>query len=209
MRREAALAGAAASFDGSGVHLLSPAAVGVADHPRGACSGEALPRVLVGADLMPPRKRGPLTEAEKRARATRAAARKSSPEYERTVRKALTRHAEMMFRARASLRPPEKDFEYIDVDAMESELIQQTAQELNRLGKLHTMLGAQALAIARGIVRGSGSELATLSKEHSRLMAAVADGQSVTSDPLDAAGDAVEEKRRRAQSAAGPKAAES
>lgn len=132
---------------------------------------------------MPPRKRRPTAAQKQEAQARRARA---------------------LFEARSTIHKTEKQ----DVDYEESRLIQETANELERLGKLDTMLGAQALVIARGIVRGSGSELATLSKEHSRLMAALAAGQSVTSDPLDVAGDSVEEKRRRAQSAAGPKATE-
>lgn len=90
------------------------------------------------------------------------------------------------------------DTEPEDVDYSESRLIEFTAKELEKLDKLDTMLGQQVLAIARGIVRGSGSELATLSKEHSRLMAAIAAGESVTSDPLDAVGGSIEEKRARA-----------
>lgn len=94
----------------------------------------------------------------------------------------------------------EEDADTTDVDEFESRLIEYTARELENLGKLDTMLGQQVLAIARGIVRGSGSELATLSKEHSRLMAAIAAGETVAGagDPLDEAERAVEEKRRRA-----------
>lgn len=93
-------------------------------------------------------------------------------------------------------------FEEVDVDDLESKLIEYTARDLAAMGKLETMLGQQLLAIARGIVRGSGSELATLSKEHSRLMAAIAAGQTVASDPMEATDDAVAEKRRRAAEAA-------
>lgn len=144
---------------------------------------------------MPPRKRR-LTAAEKRAK-----------------EEASARRARSMFAARMSARPPEPEFEMFDVDAMESELIQQTARELHRMGKLHSMLGAQALVIARQIVRGEGASLATLSKEHSRLMAAIAAGQDVTPTPegtvstsgdaLDAAERSAEEKRRRAAQAGG------
>lgn len=81
-------------------------------------------------------------------------------------------------------------------------LVTATERELVRLGALDTMLGQQALVIARGMANGSGSELATLSKEHSRLMANIAAGNKVTSDPLADADDAVEEKRRRAAGAA-------
>lgn len=101
-------------------------------------------------------------------------------------------------------------FEETDVDELESRLIEFTARELRNLGKLETMLGQQVLAIARGIVRGSGSELATLSKEHSRLMASIAAGQTLAGaadtgggDALDAAERSAEEKRRRAAQAGG------
>jgi hypothetical protein len=100
-------------------------------------------------------------------------------------------------------------FEDTDVDELESRLIEYTARDLKAMGKLETMLGQQLLAIARGIVRGSGSELATLSKEHSRLMAAIAAGQVVAGAPdnggdaLDAAERSVEEKRRLAAQAGG------
>ena len=93
-------------------------------------------------------------------------------------------------------REPDEDVS--DVDELESRLIEFTARELEKYGKLETMLGQQVLVIARGIVRGQGSELATLSKEHSRLMAAIAAGESVTSDPMAVIDDAVEAKRRRA-----------
>lgn len=100
--------------------------------------------------------------------------------------------------------------ENVDVDELESRLIEYTARELEKLDKLETMLGQQVLAIARGIVRGSGSELATLSKEHSRLMASIAAGQTLAGaadtgggDALDAAERSAEEKRRRAAQAGG------
>lgn len=73
-----------------------------------------------------------------------------------------------------------------------------TLRELERLGAVGSMLGEQALVIAKGMARGDGSELATLSKEHGRLMAAIAKGDKVTADPLDVVGDVVAEKRARA-----------
>lgn len=71
-----------------------------------------------------------------------------------------------------------------------------TRRELERLGKVDSMLGQQALVIARrmGNATETGSAVATLSKEHSRLMSAVASGASVA-DPVDEAVDEVRRKR--------------
>lgn len=80
-------------------------------------------------------------------------------------------------------------------------LVAATERELDRLGALGTMLGEQALIIAKGMARGDGSELATLSKEHSRLMANIAAGNKVADDPLADADDAVARKRERARAA--------
>jgi len=80
-------------------------------------------------------------------------------------------------------------------------LVAATERELARLGALGTMLGEQALIIARGMARGDGSELATLSKEHSRLMANIAAGNTVADDPLADADDAVKRKLARAAKA--------
>lgn len=80
-------------------------------------------------------------------------------------------------------------------------LVAATTRELIRLNALDTMLGQQALIIAKGMARGDGSELATLSKEHSRLMANIAAGNKVADDPLADVADAVKEKRARAAKA--------
>lgn len=60
-----------------------------------------------------------------------------------------------------------------------------TRKELERLGKLDTMLGQQALVIAArmGSKGETGSAIATLSREHSRLMAAVKAG-ATPADPV-------------------------
>ncbi len=76
-----------------------------------------------------------------------------------------------------------------------------TQVELRALNSLETMLGQQVLIIARGMARGDGSELATLSKEHSRLMANIAAGNTVADDPLADTDAAVEKKRARASKA--------
>jgi hypothetical protein len=81
-------------------------------------------------------------------------------------------------------------------------LVRATEAELTRLGSLETMLGQQVLIIARGMARGEGSELATLSKEHSRLMAQIAAGNKVADDPLADAEDAVARKLARAGASA-------
>ena len=80
-------------------------------------------------------------------------------------------------------------------------LVSATQAELRKQGALETMLGQQVLIIARGMACGEGSELATLSKEHSRLMANIAAGNSVAEDPVADADAAVEAKRARAAKA--------
>lgn len=80
-------------------------------------------------------------------------------------------------------------------------LVSATEAELTTLNALNTMLGQQVLIIARGMARGEGSELATLSKEHSRLMANIAAGKTVADDPLADADDAVKRKLARAAKA--------
>jgi hypothetical protein len=80
-------------------------------------------------------------------------------------------------------------------------LVSATQAELRKLGSLDTMLGQQVLIIARGMARGQGSELATLSKEHSRLMANIAAGNTVADDPVADADDAVKRKLARAAQA--------
>lgn len=86
-------------------------------------------------------------------------------------------------------------------DDVSAGLVAATERELERLGAAGTMLGEQALIIAKGMARGDGSELATLSKEHSRLMANIAAGNKVADDPLADVADAVKEKRARAAKA--------
>jgi hypothetical protein len=76
-----------------------------------------------------------------------------------------------------------------------------TQAELRKLDSLDTMLGQQVLIIARGMARGQGSELATLSKEHSRLMANIAAGNTVAEDPVADADEAVKRKLARATQA--------
>jgi hypothetical protein len=80
-------------------------------------------------------------------------------------------------------------------------LVSATTAELEKLNALDTMLGQQVLIIARGMARGDGSELATLSKEHSRLMANIKAGKTVAEDPVADADEAVARKRARAAKA--------
>ena len=80
-------------------------------------------------------------------------------------------------------------------------LVSATIAELRRLDSLETMLGQQVLIIAHGMARGQGSELATLSKEHSRLMANIAAGNTVADDPVADADEAVRRKIERAAKA--------
>jgi hypothetical protein len=79
-----------------------------------------------------------------------------------------------------------------------------TEAELIRLKKLDTMLGQQALVIARrmGQADETGAAIATLSREHSRLMAAAAAGAR-TADPVDRARETREQKQAQARQAAG------
>lgn len=72
-----------------------------------------------------------------------------------------------------------------------------TLRELEKLGKVDTMLGQQALVIARrmGSATETGSAVSSLSKEHSRLMAAVATGATFA-DPVDEARQSRERKAR-------------
>jgi hypothetical protein len=83
----------------------------------------------------------------------------------------------------------------------ESDFVALTRDELRQLGRLDTMLGQQVLIVARRMSSGAetGSALATLSKEHSRLMAALgAGGKQV--DPVDEVSRRREEKLARATS---------
>lgn len=78
-----------------------------------------------------------------------------------------------------------------------------TEAELTRLKKQDTMLGQQALVIARrmGMADETGAAIATLSREHSRLMAAAAAGAR-TADPVDKARESREQKQAQARQAA-------
>lgn len=80
-------------------------------------------------------------------------------------------------------------------------LVSATEAELKHLEALETMLGQQVLIIARGMARGEGSELATLSKEHSRLMANIAAGKTVADDPVADADESMRKKLARAAKA--------
>lgn len=88
-----------------------------------------------------------------------------------------------------------------DVNPYAEGLVSATTAELRKLNALETMLGQQVLIIARGMAAGEGSELATLSKEHSRLMANIAAGNTVADDPVDDAAEAVRRKLERASKA--------
>lgn len=77
-------------------------------------------------------------------------------------------------------------------------IVEATRAELVRMKKLDSMLGQQALTIAARLARpanDTGSAVASLSRELSRLMAA-AGGTGAASDPVD------EVRRRREQKAA-------
>lgn len=79
-----------------------------------------------------------------------------------------------------------------------------TRLELEKVGKADSMLGQQVLIVARRMSSGAetGSALATLSKEHSRLMGALgvlaAGAKNV--DPVDEVSKRRAEKRARATS---------
>lgn len=101
-------------------------------------------------------------------------------------------------------KPPASDVDERDEDEpnpFAEGLVSATQAELRKLSALDTMLGQQVLIIARGMARGQGSELATLSKEHSRLMANIAAGNTVAEDPVADAEAAMEAKRARAAKA--------
>jgi hypothetical protein len=74
-----------------------------------------------------------------------------------------------------------------------------TREELERLGQTESMLGQQVLIIARRMAGGTetGSALATLSKEHSRLMSTLGAGKKQV-DPVDEVSRRREEKLARA-----------
>lgn len=107
----------------------------------------------------------------------------------------------MTRQAKTASLPSESLDEDGDANPYAEGLVSATTAELQRLNALETMLGQQVLIIARGMARGEGSELATLSKEHSRLMANIAAGNTVADDPLADADDAVARKRARAAKA--------
>jgi hypothetical protein len=81
---------------------------------------------------------------------------------------------------------------------------QATRDVLDGLGQLDSMLGQQVLIVARRMSNGTetGAALATLSKEHSRLMAALGAGEKQV-DPVDEIARRREEKRERARASAG------
>lgn len=97
--------------------------------------------------------------------------------------------------------PPAEQDDEDEANPFAEGLVSATQAELRKLDSLDTMLGQQVLIIARGMARGQGSELATLSKEHSRLMANIAAGNTVAEDPLADADDAVRKKLERASKA--------
>lgn len=80
-----------------------------------------------------------------------------------------------------------------------SEFEQATRDELEKVGQADSMLGQQVLIVARRMSSGTetGSALATLSKEHSRLMGALGAGVKHV-DPVDEVSRRREEKRARA-----------
>lgn len=105
-----------------------------------------------------------------------------------------------MAKKTAEPTPPDPD-EDGDANPFAEGLVSATQAELRKLDSLETMLGQQVLIIARGMARGQGSELATLSKEHSRLMANIAAGNTVAEDPVADADEAVKRKLARAAQA--------
>lgn len=84
------------------------------------------------------------------------------------------------------------------------DFVEATRRELIRIGRLDSMLGQQALVIARrmGSTDETGGAVASLSREHSRLMAAAALG-STPSDPVEVARAAREQQEREAREAGG------
>lgn len=106
--------------------------------------------------------------------------------------------------ARKPKSPPEPPAERGDdgeANPFAEGLVSATQAELRKLNSLETMLGQQVLIIAQGMARGEGSELATLSKEHSRLMANIAAGNTVADDPLADADESMKRKLARAAKA--------
>lgn len=70
-----------------------------------------------------------------------------------------------------------------------SEFEKATRRELERLGAVHTMLGQQAIVIARRVAgeTESGSATATLSREHGRLMEQIEARARKQQDPVEKA----------------------
>lgn len=103
--------------------------------------------------------------------------------------------------AKAKVDTPAVEPDEDEANPFAEGLVSATQAELRKLDSLDTMLGQQVLIIARGMARGQGSELATLSKEHSRLMANIAAGNTVADDPVADADEAVRMKLARAAKA--------
>lgn len=78
----------------------------------------------------------------------------------------------------------------------EGEFAARTREQLERIGKLDTMHGQQALLIARRMEDPAESGIAALSKEHSRLVALLTRGESA--DPVDQVAKRRDAKRARA-----------
>lgn len=80
-----------------------------------------------------------------------------------------------------------------------------TRAELRQLGALDTMLGQQALAIAKRMAgeTETGSAVATLSREHSRLMAELAARKVAAADPVNEVQRRRDAKLARARASAG------
>lgn len=87
-------------------------------------------------------------------------------------------------------------------EPVRSGLVAETERELKRLGKAESVAGQQALLVAQRLVNPStsGSAVAALSVDLSRLMAHLSRGAQVV-DPVQAAKDEV--ARKRAQRATG------
>jgi hypothetical protein len=80
-----------------------------------------------------------------------------------------------------------------------------TLAELRKLGAVDTMLGQQALTIAKRMAgeTETGSAVATLSREHSRLMAELAARKVAAADPVNEVQRRRDEKLARARASAG------
>lgn len=122
------------------------------------------------------------------------AARPSAKYHDATCRQraARARRAEESARpARQSIKKPDGEHAFVTA----------TRKELEVLGSVGSMLGEQVLAIADRMGRGTetGAAMASLSKEHSRLMDLIRAGaKGSESDPVEAARRARAEKASRA-----------